>query len=123
KKAKEEATQLRASLQQEKDKALAEVNALIARAREDAEALKGKLVAEAEASIASERERFHREMTTARDQALHDLWSEAAELASLVSSKVIRRQLTPEDHRALVDEALNEFKQAAQRHKGNGSAT
>src|SRR5262245_9718305 len=71
-KAKDEAHQLRASLQQEKDKALADVNALIARAREDAEALKGKLVAEAEATIASERERFHREVTTARDQALQD---------------------------------------------------
>src|SRR5262249_61861654 len=97
----EEAIKLGLSLQQEKDTALADVNALIARAREDAEALKGKLVAEAEATSASERERFHREVTTARDQALQDLWSQAAELASLVSSKVIRRQLTPEDHRAL----------------------
>jgi len=123
-KAKDEASQLRASMQQEKEKLQAEVNDIIARARTDAERLKAQREAEAEALLATERERFEREKTTAHDQALHDILTQTAELAALVSSKVIRRQLTPEDHRALVDEALNELQQAAnQRHRRDGSAT
>jgi F-type H+-transporting ATPase subunit b len=124
KKAKDEAAQLRASMQQEIAKGHDEVRELIARARADAENLKRQREAEAAAVISAERERFDREKVTARDQALHDLWSQAAELAALVSSKVIRRQLTAEDHRALVDEALAELPQAAaHRHQGDGSAT
>ncbi len=124
KKAKDEASQLRASMQQEKEKLQAEVNDIMARARADADRLKAQREAEAEALLATERERFEREKTTAHDQALHDILTQTAELAALVSSKVIRRQLTPEDHRALVDEALNELQQAAtQRHRGDGSVT
>src|SRR6266498_3177933 len=102
KKAKDEAAHLRASMQQEIAKGHDEVRELIARARADADRLKQQRETEAEAVISAERERFEREKATARDQALHDLWSQTADLAALVSSKVIRRQLTPEDHRALV---------------------
>ncbi|MBI1917903.1 MAG: F0F1 ATP synthase subunit B [Planctomycetes bacterium] len=124
KKAKDEAAHLRATMQQEIAKGHDEVRELIARARADADRLKQQRETEAEAVISAERERFEREKATARDQALHDLWSQAAELAALVSSKVIRRQLTAEDHRALVDEALKELPQAAaHRHQGDGRAT
>jgi F0F1-type ATP synthase membrane subunit b/b' len=124
KKAKDEAAHLRATMQQEIAKGHEEVRELIARARADADRLKQQREAEAETVIAAERERFEREKSTARDQALHDLWSQAAELAALVSSKVIRRQLSAEDHRTLVDEALNELQlAAAQRHRSDGSAT
>jgi F-type H+-transporting ATPase subunit b len=122
--AKEEAAQLRASMKQEIAKGHEEVRELIARARTDADLLKQQRETEAAAVIATERERFHREMTTARDQALHELWDQTAELAALVSSKVIRRQLTAEDHRALVDEALAELpRAAAHRLQGDGSVT
>ena len=124
KKAKDEAAQLRASMQQEIAKGHDEVRELIARARADADRLKQQREAEGEAVVAAERERFEREKSMARDQALHDLWSQTAELAALVSSKAIRRQLTAEDHRALVDEALQELPQAAaHRHQGDGRAT
>jgi F-type H+-transporting ATPase subunit b len=124
KKAKDEASRLLASIQKEKEKLQAEVNDIMARARADGDRLKAQREGEGEALLAAERERFEREKTTAHDQALHDILTQTAELAALVSSKVIRRQLTAEDHRALVDEALNELQQAAaQRHRGDGSAT
>ena len=60
----------------------------------------------------AERERLHRDINTARDQALKQLWEQSAQLATLISAKAIRRQLSPEDHRRLVDEALADLQGA-----------
>ena len=49
----------------------------------------------------------------AKEQALQQLWDRSAELATLVSSKALRRHLTVDDHRGLVDEALAELQGAA----------
>ncbi len=74
-----------------------------------------QLVAEARKDIQSERERLHREIDAARDNALQQIMTKAADLATLVASKAIRRQMTPEDHRRLIDEAMNDL-----RRTGNG---
>ena len=39
----------------------------------------------------------------------------------MVSSKVIRRNLTPEDHRRFVDEALTDLRQAGNGQKASTS--
>jgi F0F1-type ATP synthase membrane subunit b/b' len=50
---------------------------------------------------------------------LQQLWSQSAQLATLISAKAIRRQLNPEDHRRLVDEAIADLRQArSERHQG-----
>jgi F-type H+-transporting ATPase subunit b len=61
----------------------------------------------------TERERLRRDISTARDQALQEIWNQTAQLATLISAKAIRRELTDEDHRRLVDEALAELRQAS----------
>jgi F-type H+-transporting ATPase subunit b len=105
-KAREEAQQLREHLAQERAKIADEMRAHLDQARRDAQQLRDNMQAQAKADINAERERLHREVNTARDQALKQLWDQAAQLATLVSAKVIRRQLGPDDHRRLVDEAL-----------------
>lgn len=87
-----------------------EVREKIEEARKDAMALKEQLMAEARTEIQTERARLHREIETAKDAALEELWAKSVELATQLSSKAIRRQLTNEDHRRLVDETLSELK-------------
>jgi F-type H+-transporting ATPase subunit b len=81
-------------------------------ARRDAQVLHDGMTNKARAEIQAEKERLVREMDRAKDQAVKELWTQSAQLATLISAKTIRRQLTEEDHRRLVDEALVELGKA-----------
>jgi F-type H+-transporting ATPase subunit b len=111
-KARDEAQRLRDQLQQEMNHAQEKVRALMDEARKNGDQLREQMVTDARKEIQGERERLHREVESARDQALQQITNQTADLAALISSKVIRRQMTPEDHRRLVDEALGELRQA-----------
>ena len=50
-----------------------------------------------------------------RLQALKEITDHTAQLVTLVSAKVIRRSLSADDHRRLIDESLAELKQEAQK--------
>jgi F-type H+-transporting ATPase subunit b len=110
--AREEAQRLRGELQAERDQAEQKVRDLMDEARRDAQRLTDEMSNKAKAEIQAERERLRREIKTARDQALQDIWNQAGQLATVISSKVIRRELNTDDHRRLVDEALTELRQA-----------
>jgi F-type H+-transporting ATPase subunit b len=112
-KAREEAKALRDQLQKELDTNAAKVAAMLDEARRDGQRLKDELLTEGRTEVGKERDRLLREMAMARDQAIQDLVNQTAQLATLVSAKAIRRQLTPDDHRRLVDDALAELSDAA----------
>ncbi|MCS6976959.1 MAG: F0F1 ATP synthase subunit B [Gemmatales bacterium] len=112
-KAREEAEQLRLKLQKEMDHAAETVRAILEEARRDAQHTSEQMLAKAREEINLERERLQRELTIAKDQALQELWNQAADLATLISAKAIRRNLTPEDHRRLMDEALADLRQVS----------
>jgi F-type H+-transporting ATPase subunit b len=109
---REAAERLRLQHQREMEAAHDQVRQLMDQARRDSQRNADELIARAKAEAQAERQRLHREIETARDQALQQIWGQMAQLAAAVSSKAIRRELTPEDHRSLVDEALVEFQQA-----------
>jgi F-type H+-transporting ATPase subunit b len=113
--ARDEAQALREQLQAEMARANDKVRAMLDESRKEAHALKEEMIGEARKEIQAERERLHREVDLARDDALQQIWTQGVQLAALISSKTIRRQLTPEDHRDLVDEALADLRLA-----GNG---
>ena len=96
--AQREAEAIRTDLQARLAKAHDDVRALLEEARKDAEKLR-----------ATERERATREINAARDAALQEIYQKSVQLASLMSSKAIRRELTPADHSRLVDESLAEL--------------
>jgi F-type H+-transporting ATPase subunit b len=100
---------MRAELQKEMAGAEDRVREVMDEARRDAQRLKDDMVAQARTEIQTERERLQREIAMARDQALQEIWTQAAQLATLISAKAIRRQLNVEDHRRLVDEAITEL--------------
>jgi F-type H+-transporting ATPase subunit b len=115
--AREEAAALREQLQVEMQKAQEQVKGILDKARQDAEALANEFEARGKAAVQADRERLNRDMDLARDQALAQVWNEAATLAVLVSAKVLHRQLKGDDHRHLIDEALTELRQAAETRK------
>ena len=45
-----------------------------------------------------------------KDQAIKELWEQAAQLATLISAKALGRSLTQEDHHRLLDEAMAEMR-------------
>jgi F-type H+-transporting ATPase subunit b len=116
-KARQETRELQATLQARINEASAKVAEMLAEGRRDVEALRQQMMADTQAEIHKERERLHREIGLARDQALQELWHHTAQLATLISSKAIRRHLSVEDHRRLVDEALAEFREAGKEHQ------
>lgn len=112
KRARGEARQLREDLATERAKIAQERRIALDEARRDGQQLRETMLAQGKAEIQSERERLHRELSTATDQALKKIWEQTAQLATLISAKAIRRQLTPDDHHRLVDEALADLRKA-----------
>jgi F-type H+-transporting ATPase subunit b len=104
---------------------MAEANAqipkMMAEARKHAEELAADMRARAQADIQADRQRLRREIEMARDQALQELWSQTAHLATLISAKALRRTVNEDDHRRLVDEALAELRQAGKDNRKAGA--
>jgi F-type H+-transporting ATPase subunit b len=111
-KARAEAQRIRAQLQDEMNHAHEKVRDLLDAGRRDAARSTEEMIGKARTEIQGERERLRREIDLARDQALQELWSQTAHLATQISAKAIRRELTTDDHRRLVDEALAELRHA-----------
>ena len=64
------------------------------------------------ADIQQERGRLRHEMEIAKDQAIKEIWEKAAQVATLIAANAIGRSLTDEDHRRLLDEAMQELGRA-----------
>jgi F-type H+-transporting ATPase subunit b len=113
KKTRAEMELLRANFQKEMAAAQQQIPALLEEARKKGdEAVKLRLD-EAAVKIQADQERFRREIEIAKDQAIKQLWDQAAQLATLISAKAIGRSLTDDDHRRLLDEAMQEMSRAA----------
>jgi F-type H+-transporting ATPase subunit b len=100
-------------------KAQDQVREMLDEARRNGQRTAEELLNKAKADAQAERERGRREIALATDQALQQIAAQTANLATLAASKVIRRELRPEDQRQLVDEALAELNQA-RRKNGQG---
>jgi len=107
-----EAMDLQAKLDAQLREAGGRIAAMMEEARRDAQGLKEQMVAEAKTEIQHERERLKHELETTKAQALQEIWQQAVSLAALMSTKAVRRSLTADDHKRLLDESLAELKQA-----------
>lgn len=116
-KAREETGRLRDEVLRERLKAEEEARATIDQARREAQKQGDELRAKSVAEIHAERDRLRRDLELARDAALQDLWAQTAQLATLISSRAIGRQLNHDDHRQLVDEAIADIRRAGAERK------
>ena len=108
-KAKEEAEKARDDLKQQLAEAHSQAREIVDEARRDGAALRESMRTEAQAEIQAERDRLRKEIETAKDQALQEIWSQSVQLATMMSTKAVRRELSEEDHRRLLDESLAEL--------------
>ena len=112
-KAKREAEEMHAKLQAEFATANDKVRAMLEEARRDADSLRVKERAIGQKEAQDEREKAKREIETAKEAALQEIYIKSVDLATLISSKAVRRNMTADDHRRLVDESLAELKTAS----------
>ena len=112
-KAKKEATEVRMKLEAEMARVNAEIRTMMDKARVDAATAAAEELARGKAELQAERDRQQRELRISTDDALHKIWETAAQLATSISAKAVRKHLNYDDHHALVAEALDEFKASA----------
>lgn len=114
--AREEASAMRVQVDAQMAKAQEEIRALLEEARRDADALRLKEKEVGVREAQAERERAKREIETAKDVALKELYEKAVALASTMSAKALSRQITPEDHSRFLDESIAELSSTYSRH-------
>src|SRR5262249_27424942 len=110
---RDEMEKMRTEFQKELADAHQQIPILMEQARKKAEELANDMRAKAAADIQTERMRLRHEVEIAKDQAIKEMWEQAAQLATLISAKAIGRSLTEDDHRRLIDEAMEEIRQGA----------
>ena len=89
--------------------ASAEAQQIISRAQKDAEAAKDQIVAEARAAAKKERDRAVADIENAKNSALQEMTRKSVDLATVMASRIVRRQLQPEDQAQLIREALDQL--------------
>lgn len=110
--AKNESEKIRQQLAGEMAKANDDIRSMMEEARRDANTAKNEMLNAAKKEIAEERDRHRREIETAKDQALLEIWNQTTQLAAMLSSKTMKREIRPDDHKKLFDEALKEMNAA-----------
>ncbi|HJZ93696.1 MAG TPA: F0F1 ATP synthase subunit B [Gemmataceae bacterium] len=108
--ARKEAQLALAEVQARLAKTHEEVRLMLDEARRDAQVVKDQMKASAASEIQADRDRVRREIETAKDQALKEIYEQSVQLAALVSTKAIQRELTPADHARLLDDALADLR-------------
>jgi F-type H+-transporting ATPase subunit b len=108
--AKAEAEAMRKKLADEFAVANDKIRALLEEARRDADALRVKEREVGQKEAATERERAKREIEAAKDAALQEIYQKSVDLATMISTKAVRRTMSADDHRRLVDESLADLK-------------
>ena len=105
-----DATALIAQAKSELDETASKVKGMLDEARRDAETLRADQREAGMKDAQAERERAKREIEAAKDVALKDIYDQSVRLAALMSEKALRRKVSTEDHRRLLDEALTDLK-------------
>ncbi len=119
-KARNESEQLLAEHRRLMAQADERVRAIFDKAQKDAQASGEEIVRAARSEADAARERAQRDIATARDQALSEIWSQAADLAVSVAGRVLSKQLTADEHRHLLDLAMQELPAAPVGSNGHG---
>ena len=86
-----------------------EARQIVAGARKDAELAKDRIVAEARDAAARERDRAVSDINVAKNQALDEIAQKSVQTAVSLASQLIRREVRPQEHEALIGDALSKF--------------
>ena len=81
---------------------------ILSKATTDAQALADRIKADADKAATERAERAARDINDARDQALRDIYAQAADLSTSIAEKILRRNLNANDQRDLVAQSLEQ---------------
>ncbi len=82
---------------------------IINKARRDAEQLADKIRQQAQEDASRERERVIADIQSAKNAALGEVAQQAGDLAIGLAGRIVRRELKPEEHAALIFAAVEQF--------------
>jgi F-type H+-transporting ATPase subunit b len=103
-------------VQQDAAKLLAEARveagAIVTRTRADAERLREELRHKALADAAAVTKNAEQQIQYETARALRQIRDEAANLSIAVASKILRREVSPADNEALIQDAIKQFERA-----------
>jgi F-type H+-transporting ATPase subunit b len=105
----DEAKALLRQYQEKLDASKEEVRQIIENAKKDALRQAEDIVAKAREAAGLERDRAMKEIESATMSALQSIAERSAVLATNLAGKMIRAEVKPEQHRHLIDAALQEF--------------
>ncbi|TWU19612.1 F0F1 ATP synthase subunit B family protein [Allorhodopirellula heiligendammensis] len=105
-KANAEAQAILAGYQAKLDEAAKQTHAMLAEARRDAEASGQRIVEQAKAEAATQRERAVADIENAKKVAMADIATRTSDMAMQVARGVVGRELTPNDHADLIAQAM-----------------
>lgn len=86
-----------------------EARQIVSGARKDAEHAKEKIVAEAREAAHKERDRAVADINIAKNHALDQIAQKSVQTAVSLASRIIRREVKPQEHEALIGDAVNQF--------------
>lgn len=86
-----------------------EARQIVAGARKDAETAKDRIVAEARDAAQKERDRAVADIGVAKNQALDEIAKKSVQTAVSLAGQLIRREVRPQEHEALIGDAINKF--------------
>lgn len=107
--ARAEAQRAQQEYQSQLEGAESRVRDLLAQAQADGQQLATRIKMQAQEEAEEAKERAMRDIETSRREAIDQIRAEAAELATAIAEKILRREVNADDQKRLVEESLNEF--------------
>lgn len=105
-KANAEAQAILAGYQSKLDEAASKTQEMLAEARRDAEANGQKIIDEAKAEAAAQRERAVTDIENAKKVAMAEIATKTSDIAMQVARGVVGRELNPQDHADLIQQSM-----------------
>lgn len=112
-KARNEAEGLLRQYKAEMASASDKIKSLLDEARRDASSTALEIVSKAQSESDALKQRAERDINQARDEALVEIWSKAADVSVQVAGKVLQKSLTEAEHKRLVDLSAAELPDAS----------
>ena len=106
--ARRELERLQRESSQMMQQARVEADTIVSRSRSDAEALREELKQKSRAEAAAIVKNAERQIQLETARAVQQIRGEAIELSVAMASKILRRQVSKEDHEGLIEETLKQ---------------
>ena len=113
KKAKEDAEAVKAEYESSMSNARAEAGRIIEDAKKDAGIRADEMIREAEAEASSIKAKAEADIRLERKKALNEVKDEIGSLAMDIAGKVVEKEIREDDHKALIDEFLQNVEEAS----------